>query len=218
MILRLQALQAGQVAPEVRIRCPACRHAAALRPGPQADALGTGLHGSRRYLFGQRTCPNVGCGAHIFVVLDYDSNAIVTSYPGETIDFDATELPSTVVEAFEEAIKCHAQQCYIAAAIMVRKTLEVVCQDRGAQGATLKDRIQALGNTVVLPQAMLDGLDDLRLLGNDAAHVESRVFDQVGQEEVEIAIDVTKEILKATYQYEAIMGRLRALRTDQPDV
>lgn len=65
--------------------------------------------------------------------------------------------------------------------------------------------------------AMLDALDDLRLLGNDAAHLESRVYEDVGQEEVEVAIEVAKEILKATYQYEVLMGRLKALKKPAGD-
>jgi Domain of unknown function (DUF4145) len=157
-------------------------------------------------------CPNPECGAHIFTVLDFNNNSVLVSYPAETIDFDATDLPPEVLEAFEEAVKCHAQQCYVAAAIMVRKTLEEVCRDRDAAGGNLRERIAALGAKVVLPKAMLEGLDDLRLLGNDAAHVESQTYNQVGEEEVEVAIDVTKEILKATYQYESIMGRLKKLQ------
>ena len=97
---------------------------------------------------------------------------------------------------------------------MVRKTLEELCHDRRVTGQNLKEKIQALGTTVVLPQPMLDGLDDLRLLGNDAAHIESRVFNDVGQDEVEVAIDVTKEILKAVYQYGAIMDRLKQLKAN----
>lgn len=150
----------------------------------------------------------------MFVVLDYGSGAVVTSYPPETVDFDATDLPPKVLEAFDEAIKCHSQACYVAATIMVRKTLEEVCHERGASGGNLKDRIKALGKTVVLPQEMLNGLDDLRLLGNDAAHIESQMFSQVGQDEVEVAIDVTKEILKAVYQYGAIMDRLKQLKAN----
>lgn len=116
------------------------------------------------------------------------------------------------MDALEEAIKCHAQQCYVAAAMMVRKTLEEVCQHQGATGENLRQRIADLRQKIVLPQPMLDGLDDLRLLGNDAAHVESRDYDQIGRDQVEVAIDVTKEILKATYQYEEMMGRLTALK------
>jgi len=158
-----------------------------------------------------RWCPNRSCQTHLFVVARHDGT-VVASYPAETIDFDATDLPEAVVSAFEEAVKCHAQECYKAAAMMVRKTLEEVCADRGAQGATLKKRIESLASQVVLPKPLLDGLDSLRLLGNDAAHVESRDFDRVDRTEVEVAIDVAKEILKATYQYESLISKLDALK------
>jgi hypothetical protein len=62
------------------------------------------------------------------------------------------------------------------------------------------------------PSELLDGLDDLRLLGNDAAHIESTVYSQIGKEEVEVGIEFTTEVLKAVYQYSALLGRLRALK------
>jgi hypothetical protein len=49
-------------------------------------------------------------------------------------------------------------------------------------------------------------------LGNDAAHIESQEYDKVGQEEVEIGLELAKEVLKAVYQYSALLNRLRALK------
>ncbi|MGB2927529.1 MAG: DUF4145 domain-containing protein [Desulfobacterales bacterium] len=98
---------------------------------------------------------------------------------------------------------------------MVRKTLEELCRDRNAIGDNLKKRIKALGATVVLPQELLDGIDDLRLLGNDAAHIESQTFNQIGSEEVEVGIEFTKEVLKAVYQYGKLLERLRNLKREQ---
>ena len=198
------------------MRCPSCRREATMRSVGSGD-LSARVRGSDgSFYLGHRLCPNPECQAHVFVVLDSYSGALLGSYPPETIDFDATDLPASVVEAFEEAVKCHAQQCWIAGAIMIRKTLEEVCHERGAEGKNLSERIKVLGSRVVLPKELLDGLDDLRLLGNDAAHIESKVFDEVGRDELDVAIDVTKEILKATYQYGAIMGRLKALKTSPP--
>jgi len=54
----------------------------------------------------------------------------------------------------------------------------------------------------------VEGLSHLRLLGNDAAHIEAATYIQVGREEVELAVDVTKVVLQAVYQYESIVGRL----------
>jgi len=86
--------------------------------------------------------------------------------------------------------------------------------DRGAAGSNLKDRISSLKNKIIVPQELIDGMDDLRLLGNDAAHVESQIFDDVGKEEVEIAIEFTKEILKAVYQYSTLLSKLKSLKKE----
>jgi hypothetical protein len=56
------------------------------------------------------------------------------------------------------------------------------------------------------------GLDDLRLLGNDAAHVEAKVFEEIGENEIQVSIEFTIEILKAVYQYEGLLNKLRGLR------
>jgi len=165
-------------------------------------------------LCGMRICPNPACGILVFVIMDPDGGVRV-SYPPETLDFDATQIPEPIAEAFKEAIICHAHECFIAAAIMVRKTLEELCKDRKAQGANLKERIQALRTSIVLPGALLEGLDELRLLGNDAAHIESTTFNNVGKEEVEVAIEFTKEILKAAYQYSSLLDRMRSLKSSK---
>jgi hypothetical protein len=65
---------------------------------------------------------------------------------------------------------------------------------------------------LVLPEKLLDGLDHLHLLGNDAAHVESEEYAKIGKDEAEVGIEFTKEVLKALYQYKAILDRLTALK------
>ncbi|MDP9375659.1 MAG: DUF4145 domain-containing protein [Chloroflexota bacterium] len=160
---------------------------------------------------GQRLCPNPGCRAHAFVVLD-EGQQLVASYPAERIDFDTVDVPQAVVATLEEAIACHANDCYVAAAIMVRKTLEVICHDQGAGGTNLYKRIEALGQNVMLPHGYIEGLHDLRLLGNDGAHIEANTFDQIGEEEVRVGIDVAKDVIRAVYQHTSMMKRLAALK------
>ena len=193
----------------VRVRCPVCKRQGSFESLNNVfDLVLQNI--SPPVLAGQRRCPNPECQAHLFFV--QQGEKVLVSYPPELIDFDPVNLPASVLTAFEESIACHANRCFIAAAIMVRKTLEELCLDRQATGNNLKERIRALGAKVVLPQELLDGLDDLRLLGNDTAHIESQEFNKVGQEEVEIGIEFAKEILKAVYQYSALLNRLRALK------
>jgi len=197
----------------VSARCPACRQLGTFEPvhTQQGALLDISLTSADPpCAVGHRRCPNPSCRTHLFVILR--NNQLVLSFPPVRIDFDATNIPASVVTAFEEAITCHANNCFVASAIMVRKTLEELCRDRQAQGKDLRERIRDLGTKIVLPQELLNGLDDLRLLGNDAAHIESREYEKIGKEEVEIGIEFAKEVLKATYQYSALLARLKSLQ------
>lgn len=191
----------------VKLRCPTCR-----QRGTFENLGGHDIAVQPRTLVGYRRCPDPACSALVFFAADTQTREVQISYPPERIDFDAVNIPTPVISALEEAITCHANNCFIASAIMVRKTLEELCRERGATGGNLKERIKALGTKVVLPTELLDGLDDLRLLGNDAAHIESTEYDKIGQEEVEIGIEFAKEVLKAVYQYSALLTKLRALK------
>ncbi|HEX8813638.1 MAG TPA: DUF4145 domain-containing protein [Terracidiphilus sp.] len=218
MIVKAIGVQplSGNLPSSVNIRCPVCGREGTLdrvlipSQGNVTDvAITSDLN---RAIAGMRLCPNTECKALIFFVWNTQINKIAATFPAERLDFDSTNIPASVTKALEEAISCHASQCFIAAAIMVRKTLEELCHARTAAGANLKERIRNLGSRVVLPQELLDGLDDLRLLGNDAAHIESQEFNDVGKDEVEIGIEFAKEVLKAVYQYADLLAKLRALR------
>ena len=188
--------------------CPGCGRAGVFHKVGVNDLAAEG----RRLIL--RVCPNAECKTLVYMIIG-TSGDIEASYPPLRIDFDATEVPNAVVETFEEALTCHANGCFVAAAIMVRRTLEEICEEKGAKGRNLRDRVQALGGQILIPQELLDGMDELRLLGNDAAHIEARVFDNIGKRELDVAIRFTKEILKAVYQYSALLRELQSLKTPQ---
>src|SRR6266851_5637440 len=207
--------QAGPVG-TVSLRCPGCRQIGTFDRILPNDVQSQDVQSQgdgRACAAGIRLCPNPSCRALIFFVQDMiPPFRLLSSYPPERLDFDATNIPASITKALEEAITCHANECFIASAIMVRKTLEELCHERGATGANLKERLRNLGAKIILPQELLDGLDDLRLLGNDAAHIESQEFNAVGKEEVEIGIQFTKEVLKAVFQYSDLLAKLRSLK------
>jgi hypothetical protein len=192
----------------VGMRCPACHRNAMFEPvGNQRDIV-TQLHGSNTMTLGQRMCP--GCNCHVFIVMS--QGGLFVSYPAERIDFDASSIPAKIIAVFEEALGCHANEFYVASAMLVRKTLETLCDERGAKGKDLKDRIADLRRIVILPEALFQALDRMRLLGNDAAHVEAKTYTEIGKDEIEAAIALTKEILKAVYQYNSLLAKLDALK------
>jgi hypothetical protein len=227
MEIRIDQNRAAQTneEPFIRIICPKCKerglfevlasHGLDLLVQTSGGVVIEGetipTTGHAGAIMGQRRCANPQCHAHIF--FGWENGKVVACYPASRIPFDTTNIPKDVVDAMEEAIICHANGCYKASALMVRKTLEVLSDAQGSAGKNLKERLDKLRQKIALPPALLDALHDLRLLGNDAGHVELKDFDQIGLDESAAALDIAKEILKGVYQYEALTGRLAALKT-----
>lgn len=193
--------------PRISVKCPHCGHKGTFENVGNDTAVN-----NASYIFGLRRCPNQNCFGHLFFVLQPSSNEILITYPSETISFDKENIPEKVLSAFEEAVISHSNNCFIASAIMIRKTLEEICHERGATGKTLYNRLEDLGKKIVIPNELIVGMQELRLLGNDAAHIESNTFSEIGKEEVEISIEFTKEILKGVYQYESLLTKLKSLK------
>ncbi|MBY3043710.1 DUF4145 domain-containing protein [Rhizobium leguminosarum] len=201
----------------INLRCPACRHNGAFEPIHQIPDVHwsnpirrpNGSVGQDRCQAAMRVCPNLECRALVFWA---DEIGRRITFPPEVIDFDATNLPPRILASLEEAIKSHAAGCHRASALMVRRVLEELCEDKKATGDNLMKRLAALGKTVIIPGELLAAADELRLLGNDAAHIEAKAYDQIGAEECGIAIELAKELLKAVYQYTNLVARLQALK------
>ncbi len=206
MLIRASTFSVVNSTYEVKVNCPGCGHFGTFDEFVNVHDIQAGV-----YFLGQRRCPDSKCGTHIFFVQS-TSGAIIESFPAETIPFEREGLPERVLGVFDEAVRCHASACYMASALMLRKTLEEICLDREAKGANLKQRISALGAKIIIPKELLEAMDELRLLGNDAAHIESQAFNNVSNTEVEVGVEFTKEILKAVYQYEHLLTRFRLLK------
>lgn len=212
--MKISLKHPGDVIPKtINVRCPHCHHYGALTRPLSHNDVGSFLKQGNflQYVLGIRKCPNPLCESQIFFVTDA-FHTVLQTWPQETIPFDSSNIPKRVLTAFEEAIKCHSSACYIASAIMIRKTLEEICTDRKATGSNLKSRLKNLGSQIVLPQELIVGMDELRLLGNDAAHIEAQTFSEIGKNEIEVSIEFAKEILKGVYQYENLLSRLRSLK------
>jgi hypothetical protein len=189
------------------IRCPGCGNLGTFEPLRNMSDVFI----APNLWLSQRRCPNPNCHAHVFCIHDNPGNVLRT-YPAQRIDFDPKNIPDRIVKTFIEAISCNAENLHVATAIMIRRTLEELCEDKQTIGNTLKDRIGSLKSIVVLPTELFAALDDLRLLGNDAAHIEAKTYDSIGPAEIEVAIELTKEILKAVYQLDDLVLRLRSLK------
>ncbi len=161
---------------------------------------------------GLRSCPGADC--HFLVFYIYDPSSGETKFfPPVKISFDKKNLPKKVLQAFEEAIDCFANECFMSTGMMIRKTLEEVCADRGATGDNLFKKIESLKTKVSVPNDFFDGLHNLRFLGNDAAHIESQVFASLGHKECQAGLNVLRMFLQSVYQYKSILEELDSLKS-----
>src|SRR5438093_1478215 len=85
------------------VRCPACHQLGTFEPLAGIDDAYLGQQdeeGLTQLIGGQRRCPNVRCRAHLFVVMNIGDPRgepeLLLTYPAESIDFDATNLPTPV--------------------------------------------------------------------------------------------------------------------------
>ncbi|HXH26886.1 MAG TPA: DUF4145 domain-containing protein [Candidatus Acidoferrum sp.] len=195
-------------------KCPHCGNQSNFEGAGIPDLKGINFANGDQvlWLLGIRRCPNSQCHGQLFF---QKIGSTIEVFPFTRIDFNPSEIPQAIVHCFKEALECEANQCYIASAIMVRKTLEMICEDRQAAGSRLVDRLSTLQTQITLPPQLFKAMDNLRILGNDAAHVELKDFDKIGKDELEVAIDLTKEILKGIYQMDSIVDRLEKLKKAQ---
>ena len=155
-----------------------------------------------------RVCPNPTCGGLVFTISGAGDR--VTVHPPELLDFNAESLPEALIITLKEALVCHSVGAHRAATMMVRRLLEELCDDCEATGKTLHDRLKALRTQITLPEDLFSAMDELKSLGNDAAHIDAKAYLHIDKEEAELSIMLAQEILKARYQHKTLLDRLRA--------
>ncbi|MGW3298527.1 DUF4145 domain-containing protein [Streptomyces rubiginosohelvolus] len=119
------------------------------------------------------------------------------------------DAPHKIQRAFQETHRCfHQANAYSATATMARRTLELVCNDQGATGKTLAQKIQWLKQNNKIEGRLLQWATALRFVGNDGAH-----GDAVGRQDAEDALALTEALLEHIYvltvQYEKFSERRR---------
>ncbi|MGC4231486.1 MAG: DUF4145 domain-containing protein [Niabella sp.] len=79
------------------------------------------------------------------------------------------DVPELIIETYREALKVE-KISYTAFALLIRKTLELLCKDQKAIGSNLKLQIDDLVKKGIIPQTLSQMADTLRILGNLGAH------------------------------------------------
>ena len=117
-------------------------------------------------------CEN--CLKHsLYVFLNGNSDESISLYPKEKqID---SAVPKAIRDAYMEALKIKRHSS-IAFVVMVRRSLESLCKQKKAKGENLYKKIEDLGQKGIIPKALCEMANLIRLLGNEGAHADNKVF------------------------------------------
>lgn len=124
-------------------------------------------------------------------------------------DLVGWSVPKGIRNAFAEAVRCLNAKSYTAAAIMCRKTLEGVCEEHKVPGKALQQRIEALKDAGVIEGRLYQWADELRLVGNEAAH---DVSIEVTAQDASDTVDFTRAVLEYVYTFRDQFERFKQRR------
>lgn len=113
-------------------------------------------------------------------------------------DLVSWSVPKAIRNAFSEAVHCQNAKSFTATAIMCRKALEGVCENHGATGRNLQARLKDLKDQGVIEGRLFQWADELRLVGNAAAH---DVSVEVNAQDASDTLDFTRAVLEYVYTF-----------------
>jgi len=116
-------------------------------------------------------------------------------WPPDTRHIEFT-LPDLVRDSYDEAVRCEEAEAYIAAVVMIRRSLEAVCKEYNPNYKTIYSGLQDMLNNGAISQEIMDWATELRILGNKGAHATS---DKVTEAETKEALDFLRAILEIFY-------------------
>jgi hypothetical protein len=117
----------------------------------------------------------------------------VVLYPTEAKKVDG--LPPEIERAYTAASAVKGIEAH-AFAVLVRRLLEMICLDKGAQGRSLFEQLKSLAQTGVIPQQLIDIAKRLRNFGNIGAHAAGV---QLSENEVPVIDALCRAILEYVY-------------------
>jgi uncharacterized protein DUF4145 len=118
-------------------------------------------------------------------------------------------VPAAAARAYLSAARSFTVGLYEPCVIMCRKCLEAVCQELGATRGNFKQRLVALQDQGQIDQKLLTWADELRLVGNDAAHDLEVVIEQLDAQD---ALDFVEAILMYTFSLNRRFEEFKARR------
>lgn len=167
--------------------------------------LDASINHKRWLLFQCPVCKNPTIISEYISANEQPINFTETAYefPTSNVHFDG--VPQNIKTAFDSAIKTKGIDRAICI-LSLRRTLEMICKEKGASGKDLKDKISDLISQKILPEMMADACWIVRQSGNDAAHADDIIF---SEREVEEIIEYVSTVINYLYSMPVRIAKLK---------
>lgn len=201
--------------------CPNCNRMAALRVGSVAharapsqlfDQLGSSEDGLHRARYSTAFCPKCE-GVFLHVAAKSEPSSIAY----EAMLFPSPDrrsipgLPESARRTYASAQSCFETGNFEPCVVMCRKCLEAVCEFLGAQNGSLAERLRRLRDSGRIEARLYEWADELRLVGNDAAH---ELDIRISKQDAFDSLDFVEAILLYIFALDQRVRDFRARRQE----
>jgi hypothetical protein len=121
-------------------------------------------------------------------------------------------VPESLRLEHAEARACFNAKAYTATVVMVRRTLEGVCSDHGITKKPLYVALEEMRSSELIEGRLFEWAQELRVLGNDAAHFTGRA---VSSQDAEDALSLAEALMDYMYVFSAQFDKFRRRRSAQ---
>ena len=115
-------------------------------------------------------------------------------------------IPEKLRDSLKESVKCYRAHSFTATTIMCRRTIEGFCSLKGVNEKNLSKSIEKLRANGTINDQLFEWANELRLLGNEAAHNIGIEFSAVDSRDI---LDFTIAILDFTYSFKDKFDRFK---------
>lgn len=133
---------------------------------------------------------------------EHPNPLVVYPLPAASLD----GLPHPVRNAYQDALRLMKVDANTFA-VAIRRTLEFVCDDRGAQGRSLDAKLRYLADHQKLSGLVGDVARQLRLVGNIGAHACDH---EIARDDVPTLLELTEGVIDYVYRIPAKLNALKA--------
>jgi hypothetical protein len=128
-------------------------------------------------------------------------------------------VPETILEDFEEAVRCYEIKAFRATAAMCRRSLQCSVTEQGAPKGKLQDQIDALhaSSPDRITTAIKDWAHNIRIFGNWGAHPDDDGLKEVDEGIASEVIDFLTNFFQYVYVMPSKVAKAQAKRDSTKD-